>query len=76
MTIELNAQEKIAIIEQHLKNVLYTEYNAEVSLVEYQSVPSPLQESVSAVQKQLADIALQKAALNAKIAELSALPVA
>ena len=31
MTIELSAEEKITIVEQHIKNVAYSQYNIQVS---------------------------------------------
>ena len=43
MTVELTVEEKTAIIEQHLKNIAYSEYNAILSLAEAQAVAEPVE---------------------------------
>jgi hypothetical protein len=73
MTIELSPQEKIVIVDQHLKNVLYSEYNAQISLIEAQSVSAPNQASVDNINSQIKDISLQAAALQKEIDLLNSL---
>jgi hypothetical protein len=70
MTIELTSEEKIAIVEQHLKNVLYSEYNAQLTLIEAQAVSTPNQANVDATNAQLKDIAAQKSLLQKEIDSL------
>lgn len=59
----LSNEEKISIIETHLRTLGYAKYNLQVSLIEEQSVPSS-QDSVSSVQSQIA-------ATNQKIGSLT-----
>jgi hypothetical protein len=70
MTIELTSEEKIAIVEQHFKNVLYSEYNAQLTLIEAQAVSTPNQANVDATNAQLKDIAAQKSLLQKEIDSL------
>lgn len=71
MTIELSTEDKIGIAEQHLKNVLYNEYNAQLTLIEAQSVSVPNQSNIDSANAQLRDIAAQKAALQSEIDSLT-----
>jgi hypothetical protein len=71
MTIELTPEEKITIVEQHLKNIAYSEYNANLSLLEAQSAATPNQANVSATNAQLADILAQKAVLQSELDSLN-----
>ena len=71
MAIELTAEEKIGIIEQHLKNVLYSEYNAQLSLIEANAVSEPVKTNIDAINAQLTDIAAQKDTLQKEIDSLT-----
>lgn len=71
MTIELTTEEKITIVEQHLKNVAYAEYNAVLSLAEAQAVATPNTENVASLTKQLADAVAQKQVLQDELESLS-----
>jgi hypothetical protein len=71
MAIELTPEEKIGIIEQHLKNVLYSEYNAQLSLIEANALSEPIQTNIDAINLQLKDIAAQKDILQKEINSLT-----
>ena len=71
MTIELSAEDKITIVEQHLKNVLYSEYNAQLSLIEAQALSTPNQSTIDSANAQLRDVIAQKAALQTEIDSLT-----
>jgi hypothetical protein len=70
MTIELTSEEKTAIIEQHLKTIAYTEYNATLSLAEAQAVATPNTENIASLTEQIADLAAQKQVLATELASL------
>ena len=70
MTLELTAEEKTAIIQQHLKSIAYSEYNATLSLAEAQAVASPSAEGVASLTDQIADLAAQKQILVTELASL------
>jgi hypothetical protein len=72
MTIELSAEEKTTIVEQHLRNLLYSEYNAQLSLIEAQSLSTPNQSTIDSANAQLKDLTSQKTALQAELASLAA----
>lgn len=65
--MELTPEDKIAIAEQHLKSVLYTEYNNSLSLIEAQASTNPNQTNIDNLNNQSKDIAAQKAALKKEI---------
>ena len=67
MTISLTPEEKLQIAEQHLKTVLFSEYNIELSLVEAQSASTPNKSNIDALNAQGRDIAAQKAALQSEV---------
>ena len=55
MTIELTNDEKIMIVEQHLKNLAYSDYNLMVSLEEAKAVAVPDQTIIDSLTLQLDD---------------------
>ena len=71
MAIELTVEEKTAIIEQHLKNIAYSEYNAILSLAEAQAVATPNTENVASLTSQLADAVAQKQVLETELSSLA-----
>jgi hypothetical protein len=71
MVYTLTNEEKISIIEQHLKNLEYNRYNLEISMIEITSATSPKEESVENLQAEIDSIASQQAALAAELASLS-----
>ncbi len=70
MTVELTAEEKTTVIEQHLKNVAYAQYNVTLSLAEAQAVSTPNTENVASLMEQVADLAAQKQVLLTELASL------
>ena len=70
--IELTTEEKIAVINSHVKNVQYTKYNALISLVAENALETPDAERVSSANEVIAKADLQLAALQAEIDALGA----
>jgi hypothetical protein len=69
MSIELTNDEKIQVIEQHLRNLIYSEYNIGLSIKENQSVAMPDQSSIDSLNLQLADLSAKKAALESELSK-------
>lgn len=72
MTIVLTNEEKAAVVTQHIKNVEYSIYNLELSVIEENSVASPDASKISSLNEQLVDLASQKTALTAELSLLTA----
>lgn len=72
MTLTLTNEEKSAVVTQHIKNVEYSIYNLELSVIEENSVSSPDAAKISSLNGQIEDLESQKTALNAELATLSA----
>jgi hypothetical protein len=49
MSITLTNEEKATVVSQHIKNVDYSIYNLELSLIEENSVSSPDVEKISSL---------------------------
>lgn len=69
MTI-LSNEEKLSVVNQHLKNVEFSKYNSELSLIEENSVSSPNQELISNITTTIAELNLKISALEAEKAQL------
>lgn len=67
MTIELTSEEKAGIINQHIKSVAYSEYNAILSLAEANALSTPNASTVESLTAQLADVRAQKAVLQTEL---------
>jgi hypothetical protein len=61
----LTNEEKINIVNQHIRSVQFASYNAELDLIEANAVSSPDAEVI-------AEINTRKAAIDAKLAALNA----
>jgi hypothetical protein len=72
MSITLTNEEKATVVSQHIKNVDYSIYNIELSLIEENSVSSPDAEKISSLNSQLTDLNAQKTALTSELSALSA----
>lgn len=70
MTSMLTNEDKAAIVTQHIKNVEYSIYNLELSLIEENSVTSPDADKISSLNEQLDDLTSQKAALETELSKL------
>ena len=65
--VELTTEEKIAVINSHIKNVQYTKYNAQVSLVAENALETPDAEKVTSANEVITKADLQLAALQGEI---------
>jgi uncharacterized coiled-coil protein SlyX len=71
MTIELTTEEKTAIIESHMKNCLYNQYNINISLIEEKTKSSLDQKTIDNLNSQLTDVTNQITALQNEILSLT-----
>jgi hypothetical protein len=67
----LSNEDKIAIINQHKRNVEYSKYNLQVSLVEENAVSVPNAEAISSLNNQISDLDSKLSALDAEVDSLS-----
>lgn len=67
----LSNEDKIAIINQHKRNIEYSKYGYEVSLIAENAVSSPDQSAIDSINDQISDLNSKLAALDAEIASLS-----
>lgn len=70
MAVVLTSEEKIAVAETHLKNVLYNKYNAELSLLEENALDNPSADNITTHNASIAKANAQIAALEAEISAL------
>lgn len=68
----LSNEDKIAIANQHLRNVEIKSYNLELSIIEENSKTDPDLASISLLESALQDITAQRNALEAEVASLQA----
>ena len=71
MTIELTPEEKIGIINSHMKNVAYNKYNAEIALVEENSKTIKDTVVIAKLNADITEAEAQIDALNAEIAKIA-----
>lgn len=67
----LSNQEKIAIIDQHLKNAEYNKYNLEISLIEENASVNKNEDAISSLTDQISAISLKITALTAEKTKLT-----
>lgn len=72
MTTILTNEEKIAIVNQHMKNLEYSIYNLEISVIEEEAVSTPDPTKISDINSDISELNLKKAALTAELALLTA----
>mgnify|MGYP006268239425 CR=1 FL=1 len=63
MTYELTNEEKIELVNQHLKNIEFSLFNFSLSLVEEQALSSPNGEVITSLNNQIAQANAKKTAL-------------
>ena len=63
MVYELTNEEKKGIVEQHLKNIAFSEYNLILSLTAEQALENPSSTNMTSLTKQQEDLEAQKSAL-------------
>ena len=71
MAIELSNEEKAGIVNQHMRNLLVNKYNAELSIVEENSVSPINQASVTALNNQISLINAKITALQEELNSLT-----
>lgn len=69
MTSILTNEEKAGIINQHIKNLEYSLFNIEISLIEEKAVSSS--ESLESLESQFKELNLKKSALLAELEKVS-----
>lgn len=70
MSTILTNEEKSGIVSQHIKNVEYSLYNLNLSLIEENAVSSPDADKISSLNDQINDLNSQKSALESELANL------
>jgi hypothetical protein len=68
--MSLSNQDKISIVEQHIKNLQLNKYNLEVSVVEENALENPAQSTLDSLNSQIADVVTKLAALNTELSTL------
>lgn len=68
--MELTNEEKINIINSHIKNIAYNKYNSELELIEENAKPNPDEKTVITITEQISQFNVQVEALNAELAKL------
>lgn len=66
----LSKQERLQIVRSHIKNLQYSKYNLEMSILAEQAVDIPNEASIIGYQMQLDDIIDKQEALENKLLEL------
>lgn len=67
---QLSNEEKSSVITTHLRNLSYSKYNTEVSIIEEESLAAPSQETLNQLNAQLAGIDTKIAALLVELESL------
>lgn len=73
MTVELTAEEKIGIINSHLKNAAYNKYNLEISLIQENAKTNQDALAISKINDDIEEAEIQINALNNELAKLQPL---
>jgi hypothetical protein len=66
----LTNEEKIGVVKQHMRNLVYNKYNLELSLLEESAVPKPKEDNIRTINNDLSSINLKIAALEKEISIL------
>lgn len=66
----LSTQDKIGIVQQHIKNLQLNKYNLEVSIVEENALENPAQSTLDSLNSQISDIVAKLAVLNTELTTL------
>ena len=70
MTYQLTNEEKINVVNQHLKNLEFSIFNLSLSIIEEEAAINPNSENISSLNAQVTDISAKKTALLAELEEL------
>jgi hypothetical protein len=71
MAYVLTNEEKIGIVEQHLRNLEYSKFNVSISLIEESSITPVKQDLIDDLEKQISDINAKIESLVAELATLN-----
>jgi hypothetical protein len=66
----LTTEEKISIVQQHLKSLEFTQYNNSISLIELNAVANPDSSAIVSLNIQIANATAQKTALENELSSL------
>ena len=69
--IGLSNEDKIGVITSHIKNALFNKYNAELTIIEENAMPSPSAANIQKANDAIAAAEAQVTALEAQIAALT-----
>jgi len=69
--IGLTNEDKIGVITSHIKNALFNKYNAELTLIEENAMPSPSASNIQRANESIAAAEAQVTALEAQLAALT-----
>jgi chromosome segregation ATPase len=70
MTVLLSNEEKTGIINQHLRNLHYSKFNIEISLVQENARVQKETETIASLNAELADVETRITALEAELDKL------
>ncbi len=70
MTVELTDNEKLSMINQHIKTCVSNRYNLQLSLIAEQAVETPNQDTINSINSQLDRENARQAALEAEASTL------
>ena len=68
----LSNEDKLGIVDQHIKNVEYSKYNLELSIIEENAVATPNAEAIASLNTQIAQVNAKLQALATEKASLTA----
>jgi len=68
--MSLTNQDKIGIVQQHIKNLQLNKYNLEVSIVEENALQTPAQSTLDSLNSQIADVVAKLAVLDTELTTL------
>ena len=69
--IGLTNEDKAGIINSHIRTAQVNKYNAELTLIEENAAPSPVQDNIDRANDSIARASAQIAALEAQLAALT-----
>ena len=71
MTTLLSNEEKAGIVNQHLKNLHYSQFNLEMSVIEENAKSTPDADTLTSLNAQISDIVSRVSALELELAKLA-----
>jgi len=71
--MELTNDEKINIINSHIKNIAYNKYNLEITLIEENAKINPDEKTMATINEQISQFNIQFEALNLEASKLTSI---